>query len=320
MTQSSNRLRNLTYELPDGIFSFTVEETCGIHDTSFPSFRKRGVDTCKDLYTNVVRRSPSLLELEIYGPRKVRPGSTCCLQVATCCWVRSIVRLRHLVRNESIPFSLKATEVSPVLAEVIDAKTSVEESLYRASSSAYKNDLYLLPEKLDEKVTKFQVFALREKRTVLTQEETFSMGVKVKVPFKSGHHCASVSLSLRRSSSPFVSLFTINFCHWEAFGDIRVSNAPPWRGSLMLLACQLSLGSLIMVGYGYMWDVCGKSGLYWRTWTSGCHSKRTRTSGCHSNATVHRHPHRHARALCCLVSIHRNTHIRPEVAGWAPLV
>ena len=33
---------------------FMAEETCGIHDTSSPSFMKRGVDIGKDLYTNVV--------------------------------------------------------------------------------------------------------------------------------------------------------------------------------------------------------------------------------------------------------------------------
>ena len=70
MTQSSDRLRILTYELPDGIVikaptkqfhagvvSQSVsrrKRTCGIHDTSSPSFMKRGVDIGKDLYTNVV--------------------------------------------------------------------------------------------------------------------------------------------------------------------------------------------------------------------------------------------------------------------------
>ena len=56
-----------------------------------------------------------------------------------------------------------------------------------------------------------------------------------------------------------------------------------------------------MVGYGCMWDVCGKAELYWQTWASGCHS----------NATVHCHPQRHAQHLQ-YVCIHRNTHIRPE--------
>ena len=40
-------------------------------------------------------------------------------------------------------------------------------------------------------------------------------------------------------------------------------------------------------------EVCGESVLYWRTWAPGCHS----------NATVHRHPHLHARALCSLLPL-----------------
>ena len=41
------------------------QEASGIYDTSFPSFMKRDVDICKDLYTTVVR-SPG----EVVDPRK----------------------------------------------------------------------------------------------------------------------------------------------------------------------------------------------------------------------------------------------------------
>ena len=40
-------------------------------------------------------------------------------------------------------------------------------------------------------------------------------------------------------------------------------------------------------------EVCGESVLFWRTWAPGCHS----------NATVHRHPHLNARALCSLLPL-----------------
>ena len=52
--------------------------------------------------------------------------------------------------------------------------------LTRSPAEGLQNEVYLLPEKLDEKVAKLHVFfALREKLTVFTQGQAVSVNVKV---------------------------------------------------------------------------------------------------------------------------------------------
>ena len=64
-----------------------MKEACGIHDTSFLSFLKRGVDIRKDLYTNDVRRSPSSLlsPAEVVGPRTSVEESPVAIQGTRAC-------------------------------------------------------------------------------------------------------------------------------------------------------------------------------------------------------------------------------------------
>merc|ERR1712226_964674 len=51
-------------------------------------------------------------------------------------------------------------------------------------SKGYKNDVYLLPKHLDEKVASLHLPALGAELTVLTQEQADYIGVKVSGPFK----------------------------------------------------------------------------------------------------------------------------------------
>merc|ERR1719351_321822 len=55
-------------------------------------------------------------------------------------------------------------------------------------TKAYKNEVYLLPKELDEKVAKLHLPALGAELTVLTQEQADYIGVKVEGPFKGPHY------------------------------------------------------------------------------------------------------------------------------------
>merc|ERR1711868_233463 len=55
-------------------------------------------------------------------------------------------------------------------------------------TKAYKNEVYLLPKELDEKVAKLHLPALGAELTVLTQEQVDYIGVKVDGPFKGPHY------------------------------------------------------------------------------------------------------------------------------------
>merc|ERR1712045_270815 len=52
----------------------------------------------------------------------------------------------------------------------------------------YKNDVYLLPKELDEKVAKLHLPALQARLTKLTQEQADYIGVPVDGPFKGVHY------------------------------------------------------------------------------------------------------------------------------------
>merc|ERR1711972_1164029 len=56
--------------------------------------------------------------------------------------------------------------------------------LKRASRTAYKNDVYLLPKDLDEKVARLHLPALGARLTELSQEQADYIGVKVNGPYK----------------------------------------------------------------------------------------------------------------------------------------
>merc|ERR1712029_1259510 len=52
-------------------------------------------------------------------------------------------------------------------------------------TKAYKNDVYLLPKELDEKVARLHLPALGAQLTTLSKEQADYIGVKVEGPFKS---------------------------------------------------------------------------------------------------------------------------------------
>merc|ERR1712210_258091 len=56
--------------------------------------------------------------------------------------------------------------------------------LLKAKEKGYKNDVYLLPKDLDEKVASLHLPALGAQLTTLTQEQADYIGVKVNGPFK----------------------------------------------------------------------------------------------------------------------------------------
>merc|ERR1712083_425291 len=56
--------------------------------------------------------------------------------------------------------------------------------LLKAKEKGYKNDVYLLPKELDEKVASLHLPALGAELTTLTQEQADYIGVKVTGPFK----------------------------------------------------------------------------------------------------------------------------------------
>merc|ERR1712199_95465 len=55
-------------------------------------------------------------------------------------------------------------------------------------TKAYKNDVYLLPKELDEKVAKLHLPALGANLTVLSKEQADYIGVPVAGPFKGNHY------------------------------------------------------------------------------------------------------------------------------------
>merc|ERR1712228_332343 len=55
-------------------------------------------------------------------------------------------------------------------------------------TKAYKNDVYLLPKELDEKVAMLHLPALQARLTKLTQEQADYIGVPVNGPFKGAHY------------------------------------------------------------------------------------------------------------------------------------
>jgi len=55
-------------------------------------------------------------------------------------------------------------------------------------TKAYKNDVYLLPKELDEKVARLHLPSLGAKLTTLTKEQADYIGVKVEGPFKNSHY------------------------------------------------------------------------------------------------------------------------------------
>jgi len=55
-------------------------------------------------------------------------------------------------------------------------------------TKAYKNDVYLLPKELDEKVARFHLPALQARLTTLTKEQADYIGVPVDGPYKGPHY------------------------------------------------------------------------------------------------------------------------------------
>merc|ERR1712118_106567 len=55
-------------------------------------------------------------------------------------------------------------------------------------NKGYKNDVYLLPKELDEKVARLHLPALGAELTTLTKEQADYIGVKVEGPFKGDHY------------------------------------------------------------------------------------------------------------------------------------
>merc|ERR1712149_64136 len=55
-------------------------------------------------------------------------------------------------------------------------------------TKAYKNDVYLLPKQLDEKVARLHLPALGAEMTVLSKEQADYIGVPVAGPFKGNHY------------------------------------------------------------------------------------------------------------------------------------
>merc|ERR1711862_248318 len=55
-------------------------------------------------------------------------------------------------------------------------------------TKAYKNDVYLLPKELDEKVARLHLPALGARLTTLSKEQADYIGVKVGGPFKGNHY------------------------------------------------------------------------------------------------------------------------------------
>jgi len=73
-------------------------------------------------------------------------------------------------------FVMSCSFTNQVLAQI---------DLLSAKQKGYKNDVYLLPKHLDEKVASLHLPALGAEMTKLTQEQADYIGVKVEGPFKS---------------------------------------------------------------------------------------------------------------------------------------
>ena len=56
------------------------------------------------------------------------------------------------------------------------------------NGSAYKNDVYMLPKKLDEEVARLHLDKLGVKLTTLTKEQADYIGVPVEGPYKPEHY------------------------------------------------------------------------------------------------------------------------------------
>ena len=82
--------------------------------------------------------------------------------------------LQRTTREHFDPNVLESTEVSAVPAEVVDAKTGVEEPLVvhglNLPASGPQNNVHLLPKELDEKVTKVHFSALGAEPIVMSGE------------------------------------------------------------------------------------------------------------------------------------------------------
>ena len=55
-------------------------------------------------------------------------------------------------------------------------------------SSKYKNELYILPKELDEKVARLHLGKLGVKLTKLTPKQAEYLGVKIQGPYKPEHY------------------------------------------------------------------------------------------------------------------------------------
>merc|ERR1712087_607043 len=55
-------------------------------------------------------------------------------------------------------------------------------------AKTYKNEVYLLPKELDEKVARLHLPALQARLTVLTKDQADYIGVPVDGPFKGSHY------------------------------------------------------------------------------------------------------------------------------------
>jgi adenosylhomocysteinase len=60
--------------------------------------------------------------------------------------------------------------------------------LLKREEKGYKNDVYLLPKNLDEKVASLHLPALGAEMTILSKEQADYIGVKVEGPFKASHY------------------------------------------------------------------------------------------------------------------------------------
>ena len=66
------------------------------------------------------------------------------------------------------------------------SRTIAQFALWKSwkETKAYKNDVYLLPKHLDEKVARLHLLALGAELTVLSKEQADYIGVKIEGPFK----------------------------------------------------------------------------------------------------------------------------------------
>ena len=103
------------------------QEARGIYDPSFPSFMKRVVDICKDMYTSVVR-SPS----EVVDPRNSAEESPVSMQCTA----------PHAQHQASTATGHSSFEISCSFTKQV-----AQHVLLRSwkETTPYKNDVYLSP-------------------------------------------------------------------------------------------------------------------------------------------------------------------------------